>query len=203
MKSLSRVRLLVTSWAAAYQAPPSMGFSRQEYWSGVPLPSPKLRLIEIKLTCLRSQSTLGSWTGTWKQLALFYGGGHGNPLLYSCLENPHGEWSLAGYNPWGRKESDTERLNTAHYYISSTSDHQALNPRGWGPLFYRTHLFNPQWSHHLRSLIWYCICKEPISKGHILGLGNGGDIGRYYQPLYHPIDVLWVLNYFIHVNCLQ
>ena len=40
VKSLSRVRLLATSWAAAYQAPPSMGFSRQEYWSGVPLPSP-------------------------------------------------------------------------------------------------------------------------------------------------------------------
>ena len=35
----SRVRLLVTPWTAAYQAPPSMGFSRQEYWSGVPLPS--------------------------------------------------------------------------------------------------------------------------------------------------------------------
>ena len=34
-------RLLVTPWTAAYQAPPSMGFSRQEYWSGVPLPSPK------------------------------------------------------------------------------------------------------------------------------------------------------------------
>ena len=41
VKSLSRVRLLVTPWTAAYQAPPSMGFSRQEYWSGVPLPSPK------------------------------------------------------------------------------------------------------------------------------------------------------------------
>ena len=38
-KSLSRVRLLATPWTAAYQAPPSMGFSRQEYWSGVPLPS--------------------------------------------------------------------------------------------------------------------------------------------------------------------
>ena len=36
-KSLSRVRLLVTPWTGAYQAPPSMGFSRQEYWSGVPL----------------------------------------------------------------------------------------------------------------------------------------------------------------------
>ena len=38
-KLLSRVQLLVTPWTAAYQAPPSMGFSRQEYWSGVPLPS--------------------------------------------------------------------------------------------------------------------------------------------------------------------
>ena len=35
VKSLSRVRLLATPWTAAYQAPPSMGFSRQEYWSGV------------------------------------------------------------------------------------------------------------------------------------------------------------------------
>ena len=39
-KSLSHVRLLATPWTAAHQAPPSMGFSRQEYWSGVPLPSP-------------------------------------------------------------------------------------------------------------------------------------------------------------------
>ena len=39
-KLYSRVRLFATPWTAAYQAPPSMGFSRQEYWSGVPLPSP-------------------------------------------------------------------------------------------------------------------------------------------------------------------
>ena len=39
VKSLSHVRLLATPWTAAYQAPLSMGFSRQEYWSGVPLPS--------------------------------------------------------------------------------------------------------------------------------------------------------------------
>ena len=39
MKSLSCVRLLASPWTAAYQAPPSMGFSRQEYWSGLPLPS--------------------------------------------------------------------------------------------------------------------------------------------------------------------
>ena len=40
VKSLSHVWLFATPWTAAHQAPPSMGFSRQEYWSGVPLPSP-------------------------------------------------------------------------------------------------------------------------------------------------------------------
>ena len=39
VRSLSRVRLFATPWTAAYQAPSSMGFSRQEYWSGLPLPS--------------------------------------------------------------------------------------------------------------------------------------------------------------------
>ena len=42
VKSLSRVWLLATPWTEAYQAPPSMGFSGQQYWSGVPLPSPNL-----------------------------------------------------------------------------------------------------------------------------------------------------------------
>ena len=42
---------------------------------------------------------------------------HGNPLQYSCLKNPHGQGSLAGYSPWGRKESDmTERLSTAQHF---------------------------------------------------------------------------------------
>ena len=42
------------------------------------------------------------------------GGGHGNPLQYFCLENPHGQRSLAGYNLWGYKESEkTEQLRTA------------------------------------------------------------------------------------------
>ena len=40
VKSLSHARVLATPWTAAYQAPPSLGFSSQEYWSGVPLPSP-------------------------------------------------------------------------------------------------------------------------------------------------------------------
>ena len=48
VKSLSGARLLATPWTAAYQAPPSMGFSRQEYWSGVPVPSLRPSIIVSK-----------------------------------------------------------------------------------------------------------------------------------------------------------
>ena len=52
VKLLSRIWLQVTSWTAAYQAPLSMGFSRQEYWSGVPLPSPGKSLQDIEYSHL-------------------------------------------------------------------------------------------------------------------------------------------------------
>ena len=48
MKSLSRVRLLATPWTVAYQAPLFMGFSKQEYWSGLPFPSPYILSTEFK-----------------------------------------------------------------------------------------------------------------------------------------------------------
>ena len=41
------------------------------------------------------------------------GGGHGNPLQYSYLENPHGQRSLAGCSPWGHRVGRTEQLSTA------------------------------------------------------------------------------------------
>ena len=59
VKSLSRVRLLATPWTAAYQAPPSMGFSRQEYWSGVPLPSLALVIRIQHFHCCIAGSVLG------------------------------------------------------------------------------------------------------------------------------------------------
>ena len=56
-----------------------------------------------------SVGDLGSVPGMGRSL----GGGHGNPLQYSYLENPHGQRSLVGYGPWGHKELDTtERLGT-------------------------------------------------------------------------------------------
>ena len=48
------------------------------------------------------------------------GGGHGNPLQYSCLENLHGQRNLAGYSPWGQKELDTtEQLSTPQCHLRS------------------------------------------------------------------------------------
>ena len=61
------------------------------------------------------------------------GEGHGNPLQYSCLENPHGQRNLAGYSPWGHKELDTaERLSTAHslqhnHYKTLACNHHLLD----------------------------------------------------------------------------
>ena len=58
VKSLSCVWLLVTPWTAAHQAPLSMGFSRQEYWSGVPLPSPCLSWRHGKCSAVHSSAPL-------------------------------------------------------------------------------------------------------------------------------------------------
>ena len=55
VKSLSRVRLLATPWTTAYQASPSIGFSRQEYWSGVPLPSPVRSMNQGKLEAVKQE----------------------------------------------------------------------------------------------------------------------------------------------------
>ena len=72
VKSLSRVRLLATPWTAAYQAPPSMGFSRQEYWSGVPLPSPtpQFKSINSSLLSFLYSPTLTSTHDHWKNHTL-------------------------------------------------------------------------------------------------------------------------------------
>ena len=58
VKSLSHVRLSATPWTAAYQAPQSMGFSRQEYWSGMPLLSPLFLMILIKTSLMYCRMSL-------------------------------------------------------------------------------------------------------------------------------------------------
>ena len=104
VKSLSRVRLLATPWTAAHQAPPSMGFARQEYWSGVPLPSLPGGTNGKELVC---QCSLGiSDTCLIPGSGRSPGEGNGYPLQYSCLENPmdRGAW-------WAMVQSGKE-LNT-------------------------------------------------------------------------------------------
>ena len=137
MNSLSHVRFFTTPWTAAHQAPPSMGFSRQEYWSGVPSPSPSAGGHKhlVGSTFLYDHSSKGTWAsqvtlmvknppanagdvrtvGSIPGLGRPSGGGHSNLLQHPCLENPHGQRSLAGYCPCGHKESDTiEGLSTTH-----------------------------------------------------------------------------------------
>ena len=112
VKSLSRVRLLATPWTAAYQAPPSMGLSRQEYWSGVPLPSPIWVLVLwICLQCRRPgfNSWVGKipWRRKWQPTPEFLPG------------ESHGQSSLVGSSPWGHKESDTnEWLTLSHFFLT-------------------------------------------------------------------------------------
>ena len=79
VKSLSRVRLFETPWTAAYQAPLSMGFSRQKYWSGVPLPSLSTNLVmHILLWFEDAESRVGiMYLKIWD--------GIGNPTLINIL----------------------------------------------------------------------------------------------------------------------
>ena len=79
MKLLSHVRLLATLWAAAYQAPPSMGFSRQEDWGGVPLPSPQGKLEVVKQEMARVNiNILGIRELKWTGMGEFNSGDHYN-----------------------------------------------------------------------------------------------------------------------------
>ena len=85
VKSLSRVRLFATPWTVAYQAPPSMGFSRQEYWSGVPLPSPG----DLPDPGIEPRSpTFQADALTSEPPRKPAGEGNGKPFQYSCFKNP-------------------------------------------------------------------------------------------------------------------
>ena len=69
--------------------------------------------------------------GSIPELERSPGGGHGNPLQYSCLENPHGQRNLVGYSPWSHKESD---MATKHSTADEHSSGEAHKAMGWGSL---------------------------------------------------------------------
>ena len=121
---------LATPWTTAYQAPPSMGFSRQKYWSGVPLPSPHSSILtrkkkhiyiyththtgflgvsEVKILPAMQvtwKCGLNPWVGKicWRR--------KWQPTLVFLPRKSHGEKNLGGCSPWGCKELDiTEGLS--------------------------------------------------------------------------------------------
>ena len=133
-----------TPWTTAYQAPPSMGFSRQEYWSGVPLPSPKgdavaacgssgvaksrpgLSDLFTDLTGYPDH-TIRLWRDcTWTQIVclqlcsarvdIWRRQWHPTPVLLPG--ESHGQRSLVGCSPWGRYESDTTEQLHFHFSLS-------------------------------------------------------------------------------------
>ena len=101
-----------------------------EQWNYCLHPLPSFNIIDVWLVLLwglpgssdgkESACNAGDLSSIW--VGKIPGGEHGNPLQYSCLENPHGQRGLAGYSPWGRKEpASTEQLSTAQsYFINAT-----------------------------------------------------------------------------------
>ena len=87
VKSLSPVQLLATPWTAAHQAPQSMGFSRQEYWSGLPLPSPILYIV-VYICQLQSPNLF---------LPSLFPGNH-KFVFYSNWEKRVSELTTEGFN---------------------------------------------------------------------------------------------------------
>ena len=105
MKSLSRVRLFATLWTVAHQAPPSLGFSRQEYWSGLPFPSPwdlPDPGIEPRSPALQADTLTSEPFGKLWRVALI-----GPHCIGWTLGVGDGQGGLACCDSWGRKESDT------------------------------------------------------------------------------------------------
>ena len=125
MKSLSHVQLFVTPWTsssqASSQASSSMGFSRQEHWTGLPFPSSVYRYVD---THIRSYlhiciCMLGFPGGSvvkshrcgfnpWVRKSP--GEGNGNPVQYSCLENPMDRGTWWAVTVHGVAESDTTEV---------------------------------------------------------------------------------------------
>ena len=127
LSCFSHVRLCATPWTAAHQAPVSTGFSRQEYWSGLPFPSPisahtagqnKMRVVIISFTfyhvLAKIHETFGGFPGdSWER--------KWQPTLVLLPGKSHVWRSPVNYNPWGRKESDkTEWLH--FHFLSGDSD---------------------------------------------------------------------------------
>ena len=100
----------MTPQTSAHQAPPSLGFSRQEHWSGLPFPSPQCRRLGSNPWVRKIP-----WRREWQPTPVILPG------------EVHGQRSLVGYSPWGHKESDTtERLALKNLILRSYSPYKSM-----------------------------------------------------------------------------
>ena len=118
VKSLSGVWLLATSWTTAYQAPPSMGFSKQEYWSGVPLPSLNrvykmqfIIFVTVSWFCwdmrLKSHTRCLPWLSCfWNKIQ------HNFNIKYHSRETFHLQRQLMKFSAKYLSKSTTEHVNS-------------------------------------------------------------------------------------------
>ena len=140
---LNRVRLFVTLWIVARQAPLFMGFSRQEYWSGQPFPSPgdlPNPGIELGSFALQADYLLSKPPGRRRRQW------HPTPVLLPGKS--HGWRSLVGCSPWGLEESDTTERLHFHFSLSCIGE-------GNGNPLHCSYLENPKdggawWGHRVR-----------------------------------------------------
>ena len=151
LSHISPVWLLATPWTAAYQAPPSMGFSRQEYWSGLPLPSPQVGLVVNNLTGYTvyirdSNFWVGKmpWRRKWQPTPVFLPGeSHEqripwNGLWSTGLQKVGNNWNnLAG----------THDSNNRHFSIDNSS--RMLISRETHDTFFYMMVVIPSKSRHL------------------------------------------------------
>ena len=120
-KLLSRVQLYATPWTVAFQAPLSMGLSRQEYWSGLPCPPPgDLPNPGIERVSLISPALTGGLYETLRK-----------PTFSTvCVWLSH---SVSFLSCWTDSEVGTEREGDGYWPFPSTQSHRLFSPGAWDP----------------------------------------------------------------------
>ena len=120
---LSHVQLFTTPWTAAHQAPLSMGFSRQEYWSGVPLPSPAISLKGILFLILTNTGCRGRYYHWLWQPGIRdakYPASAGQPCTIKKKKNP--TWNVNSSPPALRNHAQSEMLFQLPNYPTDTEN---------------------------------------------------------------------------------
>ena len=151
----SHVWLFVTPWTVVIRAPLSLGFSRQEYWSRLPFPSPEK---PGRLQSMGSLRVRQDWTTSFRFSLSCTGEGNGSPLQCSCLENPRdgGAW-------WAAVRGVAQGRTRLKRLSSSSPSPGSSQPRDrtWGLLHWRQILYRLS---HQGILLWWPSQTNTLSK---------------------------------------